>query len=272
MAYGKSRARSSRRSRYGKRKSAFKRTMSKRRSKSVGFRLKKVEKKVRVLTPERKFRFNPCITAAYTQVIKANTEYGGGTGENGGWFGETITLGHISQGTDKNERVGNQLIKKSYSCVINYRITPHVATEGITSIPNRYLRVVVVQTKSSIDQFTDGDWLIPNIGAITNRVFAPFNPDRLKDNGIRILVDKVVNYTNARYWYNLGAPPYGGEFQGLTLRKLAFRSPMTMTYDNAAGGSILTPIYVLFFDDYDNITIAPTVQLDSITERWSDNC
>jgi len=266
MKYGK-RSRSTR-SRKTFRKRPFKSTF-KRRSKSLTNRVQTLEKKVRVLKPERKFRWSPGDDADFEQQIGGNPQAGGGGSY--GWFGANIELARIAQGVEKDQRIGNQLIKGSYRCHMNIKVSCPQVTEAASLAQDRWLRCVVVQTDDIITNFTDGDYILPNVDSDYSRVFSPYSPDVLKSNGIHILYDKVHKWRKALYNYDAGNPFNGGQITPQYHFKLRFRVKSKICYSGSAASSLLTPVYVLFFDDADNINIAPTVHITSMAEYWQDN-
>jgi len=241
--------------------------MSKKRSKSVTFRLKKVEKKVRQLKPESKFRWSKGDDSDFIQQIAGNPVYP----SSYGWFGQDINLARIGVGTEKDQRIGNQLVKGSYRCTMDVKVSGIGATEGVTICMDRFLRCIVVQTDDLISNFTNGDYILPNVDDQYCRVFSPYSPDVLKSNGIHILYDKVHKWRKALVNYEAGQNFTSGQVTGDYHFKLNFRVKSKICYESSVGSSLLTPVYVLFFDDLDNNAVAPTVHITGMAERWQDN-
>jgi len=271
-------AKRSRSSRYRK-KSVLKKRVFKRRTKSVGFRLKKVEKKVRVLTPETKYFFVPggdniTYTGAYKQQIGSNPE-------PDSTFGCFTTYIHglcaLSQGSTQNTRVGLDIVPKSMYVKTNWVLVPPEFGENYPLPRDRQARCVVFQTKGKLAQLYDagsggGRWLLPFVDPQSQRTRTPFEPHRLKGNGVAILFDRLYTWQRAKVQNNAGSVDNIGFSTAEKEISIRFKPRYPLEWANADPTSLLNPIYIMWFDDQDSTPQAPFVILTSIMHWFKDNC
>ena len=257
-----------RRSRYGKRRPNPSKSLSKKRSKSVTFRLKKVEKKVRVLTPEKKFKFTAGAFGTFVQSVGANPI----AALSNGWFSLAQGIGGINQGAQSYERVGTDLVKGSYYVKLDFTITPPAFSAANPFPSLRQMRIVAITTALNDQQFVDGNWLIPYVDPLWNRTRSPISRERLLASKAQILYDKLVTWQRPDIENPINAAADRFHSQSVTKLTIRLKPIHKMRYDNNGGASLLTPLYILCFDDIDNAFARPLMTLSSYQEYWQDNC
>jgi len=267
MAYGKF-GRKRARSTFRKKKTYGKKRVFKRRGKSMGARLKQVERKVRVLKPENKRHYHTTATPPDpmpTQSMIVSPVAGSG------WFTVSQGILSIAQGVNIQQRVGNNIVKNSMYMKMLFHLTPPAFSEGYPTPQFRQFRVMIIQVPQLLDAFSGGQWFVPYSDPVTYRVHVPKDTERCK--GVAILYDKVITWQVPEMTNGAGAAAnvfqsFSGRHQ-YTFRVKPRFSPV---WDNSDAGSVLNPVYVIFFNDKDEAAARPTIGMSSCQHYWKDNC
>lgn len=266
MGYGRGKSRRRAKSTFRKKTFAKKRVF-KCRGKSLVSRVKTVERKVRVLKPERKRHYHTTATppdAMPTQPMIVSPVPGNG------WFTVTQGILSIAQGTNIQQRVGNNIVKNSMYLKMMFHLTPPAFSAGYPTPQFRQFRVMIIQVPQLLDAFSSGQWFVPYSDPVTYRIHVARDTERCK--GVAILYDKVITWQVPEMTNVTGAAAaqfnsYSGRHQ-YTFRIKPRYSPV---WDNSDAGSVLNPVYVLFFNDKDEEAARPTIGMSSCQHYWKDN-